>query len=168
MKALLATVALIVLPVAPASAQTKEGTTSGTYYGHGTAKVTAVGTERLLITFEDIGPSVGEGIIDHLTNRCWGIGDFTNGMGKSHGYCLAIDPAGDQIVTDWSENENHALNAREVAGSFTYTTGTGKFAGITGSGTYIDRGNTFKPLTEGTYEVQASSQASYKLPAASN
>jgi hypothetical protein len=85
MKALLTTVALIVLPVAPASAQTmKEGTTSGTYYGHGTAKVTSVGKERLLIIFEDFGPSVGQGIIDHLTNRCWGMGDFINGMGKSH------------------------------------------------------------------------------------
>src|SRR5271166_741860 len=52
----------------PASAQTmKEGTTGGTYYGHGTAKVTPVGKERLLITFEDNGPSVGQGIIDHLT-----------------------------------------------------------------------------------------------------
>jgi hypothetical protein len=81
---------------------------------------------------------------------------------------LSIDPAGDQIVINWSENENHALDAKEVAGSFTYTTGTGKFAGITGTGTYIDRGNTFKPLTAGTYEVNASSQASYKLPAPSN
>jgi hypothetical protein len=153
----------------PASAQTmKEGTTSGTYYGHGTAKVTPVGKERLLITFEDNGPSVGQGIIDHLTNRCWGMGDFINGMGKSHGYCLAIDPAGDQIGVDWSENENHALDAKEVAGSFKYTTGTGKFAGITGSGAYTDSGNTFKPLTEGTCEVHSTSQGSYKLPASSN
>jgi hypothetical protein len=43
---------------------------------------------------------------------------------------------------------------------------TGRFAGITG--TYVDRGNTFKPLTEGTYVADNTYQARYKLAAASN
>src|SRR5215469_13510192 len=83
----------------PASAQMmKEETTNGTYFGYGTFKGTPVGKDRLLINFEDNGPSVGQGITDHMTWRCWGMGDFLKGMGKSHGHCLGIDPAGDQIL----------------------------------------------------------------------
>ena len=168
----LSTLALVcALGASPsASAQAmKEGTTNGTYYGHGTMKATPVGKERLLITFEDSGPTVGQNILDHVTTRCWGMGSFIKGMGKAHGYCVSIDPAGDQIVIDWSENENHALDAKELVGSFTYTSGTGKYEGITGSGTYVDTGpNTYKPLAEGTYEVVATIKGSYKLPVPSN
>jgi hypothetical protein len=146
----------------------KEGTTNGTYYAYGTFKGTPVGKERLLITFEDNGLSVGQGITDHMTWHCWGTGDFINGIGKNHGYCLGIDTARDQVALDWSDTEKHTLDAKEVAGSYTYTTGTGKFAGITGTGTTVDRGNAFKPLTEGSYLVESSYQVGYKLPAPSN
>jgi hypothetical protein len=94
------------------------------------------------------------------------LGDYIDGMGKNHGYCLGIDRAGDQIALDWSDTEEHTFDVKGNVGSFTYTTGTGKFAGITG--TYVDRGNTFKPLTEGTYVADNTYQARYKLAAASN
>ena len=44
--------------------------------------------------------------------------------------------------------------------------GTGKFAGITGSATYEDYGNEWKPITEGTYMVYVPYELNYKLPGA--
>jgi hypothetical protein len=152
------------LPLASAQ-MAKEGKTTGVYEGWGTAKVTAVGKERVLITFEDFGPSKGQGIVDHMTWRCWGIGDFVNGKGRSHGYCLGQDPAGDQVVEDWAETEDHALDAKPLKGAIKLTGGTGKFAGIAGSGTYEDYGNEWKPIAENTYMVYAPFELSYKLPA---
>jgi hypothetical protein len=104
----------------------------------GTAKVTAVGKELVLISFEDFGPAKGEGIGEHLTWRCWGIGEFVSGKGRSHGYCLVQDPSGDQFAGDWTETEDHALDAKPLRGAMKLTSGTGKFAGISGSGTYQD------------------------------
>ena len=76
----------------------KEGTYSATYSGYGTYKATPVGKERLLLVFDQNGLSVRNGIMDHMTQHCWGVGDFINGMGGTHGYCVATDPTGDQLV----------------------------------------------------------------------
>jgi hypothetical protein len=154
---------LSALPLAPAQTM-KEGKSTGMYVGWGTAKVTAVGKERTLITFEDFGPVIGGGIFEHTAWRCWGIGDFVNGKGRSHGHCLGQDPTGDQVVHDWTDTEDHTLDAKTVRGALKLTSGTGKFAGITGSGTYEDHGNEWKPITEGTYMVDVSFEISYKLP----
>jgi hypothetical protein len=144
---------------------TKEEKTTGVYEGWGTIKATPVGKELLLVSFEDFGPAKGEGITDHMTWRCWGIGEFVNGKGRSHGYCLGQDPSGDQLAEDWTETEDHALDAKPLKGTIKLTSGTGKFAGITGSGTYEDYGNAWKPITEGTYMVYAPYEISYTLPA---
>ena len=172
MRRLLSTMAVAIafslsaLPLAPAQTM-KEGKSTGTYVGWGTVKVTAVGKERTLVTFEDFGPGKANGIFDHTAWRCWGIGDFVNGKGRSHGYCLGQDPTGDQVVQDWTETEDHTLDAKLLRGVLKFTNGTGKFSGITGSGTYEDRGNEWKPITEGTYMVDVSFEISYKLPGVS-
>jgi hypothetical protein len=148
----------------PVSGQAmKEGTTNGHYYAYGTVKINAVGKERVLISFDDNGLTLGQGLMDHMTLHCWGIGDFTNGMGLSHGLCTGMDPGGDQITMEFSENEKHTLDAKIWGGTFSYTGGTGKFAGITGKGTYVLHNNDFKPQNEGTYVVYNDYQASYKI-----
>src|SRR5262245_39826525 len=82
-----------------ASAQlAKEGTLSGTYSAFGTFKATAIGKERLLVVFDDNGFTVGQGLADHMTHHCWGMGDFNNGVGQDRGYCVGMDPSGDQLV----------------------------------------------------------------------
>ena len=43
----------------------KEGTWTATYSAFGMAKATPVGKERLLLTYDDNGLTVGEGLLTH-------------------------------------------------------------------------------------------------------
>ena len=47
--------------------------------------------------------SLTNGFGDHVTWRCWGSGDYMNGVGQDSGYCVATDPSGDQFVDNWSD-----------------------------------------------------------------
>jgi hypothetical protein len=82
---------------AMAADMSKEGTISGTYSGFGTFKGTPIGKERLLLSWDENGLQLTNGLLDHVTFHCWGMGDFTNGVGQSHGYCVGTDIAGDQV-----------------------------------------------------------------------
>ena len=42
--------------------------------------------------------------------------------------------------------------------------GTGKFAGIRGSGTYMNHANEFRPMADGTFVNYVTFEGSYKLP----
>jgi hypothetical protein len=141
----------------------KEGTFSGTYSAVGTTKVLPIGKERVLLTFDENGLSVGEGLFNHWTWHCWGLGDFTNGMGGAHGYCVGTDPAGDQVAINFAD-EKHPLDQKIVPGSFTLTTGTGKYAGITGSATYEGDESAFRSPEGGPDFDHNTHRGSYKLP----
>ena len=140
----------------------KEGTFSGTYSAVGTSKTIPIGKERLSLMFDENGLTVDEGLFNHFTWHCWGLGDYTNGMGQDHGYCLGTDPAGDQIALNWVD-EKHPLDQKTVPGSFTLTTGTGKYAGITGSATYTSDGSEFRSGGD-LYFGHNTHHGSYKLP----
>jgi hypothetical protein len=151
----------------PASAQmVQEGKYGGTYSAFGTFKATPIGKERLLTVFDDNGFNIGQWPFDHMTQHCWGTGDFTNGMGQNRGYCVAIDVAGDQIVGNF-EDEKHAPDQKNWHGTFTITTGTGKLAGISGGSTYLIH-NEFRTASEGTYVAYVTFEGSYKLPTPTN
>ena len=144
-------------------AQAKEGTASGTYAGFGTVKANQIGKDRLLTAFEFNFLSVSSNpMFDHLTFHCWGSGDYTNNVGGGPGYCVGTDPAGDQFVQSFA-TEKFSLG-QTVKGSLTLSGGTGQFAGITGSGTFVADGNTFRPAEKGTYFTHGTRQYSYKLP----
>jgi hypothetical protein len=150
----------------PALAQMQEGQYSGTYSAFGTAKATTIGKERLLTVWDENGVGLAtkaNGFLDHATWHCWGLGDFTNGMGQGHGYCVGTDPAGDQVVGTVAD-EKHTMDQKNVTGTFTFTMGTGKYAGVTGSGTFVEHGNEFRPTAEGTYPSNTTYQGSYKIP----
>jgi hypothetical protein len=55
----------------------KEGTFSGTFSGGGTYKAYPVGKERLLLVFDENELQLTNGLLDHTTWHCWGLGDFT-------------------------------------------------------------------------------------------
>jgi hypothetical protein len=150
----------------PASAQMTEGTFSGTFSSYGTYKATPIGKERALVTFDENGLTLTSGFQDHMTMHCWGLGDFTNGVGQGHGYCVATDPAGDQLVLNWGPDEKHAPDQKTWNGSVTYTTGTGKYVGVSGGYTYVIHANEFRPGAEGTFVNYATFQGSYKIPSA--
>jgi hypothetical protein len=146
-----------------AAAQAKEGTWKGTYTAFGTSKATAIGKNRLLLVFDENGLSVSDGIFDHTTWHCWGLGDFTSGAGEAHGYCVGTDPTGDQVVLNFAD-EKHPLGQKIIKGSFTLTGGTGKYAGITGTASYNDDGAMFKTTEKGTYVGHNTNEGTYKLP----
>jgi hypothetical protein len=115
----------------------QEGTLSGTFVAFGTVKATTTGKERRLLAFDENGLSVSNGVLDRMTWHCSGLADFTNGVGQSQGFCAGHDPVGDQVVFNW-ESEKHAPEQKVVRGTFSWTGGTGKYAGIRGDGTYVD------------------------------
>jgi hypothetical protein len=100
------TTALFLGLAAPASAQMKEGTLSGTFAAFGTAKATTTGKERLVLALEEDGLSVTNGLLDHVTWHCSGLANFANGVGQAQGFCAGNDPMGDQVVFNW-ESERH-------------------------------------------------------------
>jgi hypothetical protein len=142
----------------------KEGTFSGTYSGFGTVRVSAIGKVRVLAAFDENGLTLTNGLLDHMTWHCWGTEDFTNGMGQGQGYCVGTDPAGDQIVHNFGPDEKHAPDQKSWNSPFSLTTGTGRYAGINGGGTFVLHVNEFRPATEGTFLNYVTIQGSYKLP----
>jgi hypothetical protein len=141
----------------------KEGTYSGTYSAVGTVKAIPIGKERLLLTFDENGLTVDEGLFNHWTWHCWGSGDYTNGMGQDHGYCVGTDPTGDQVAINFS-NDKHPMDQKIVPGSFTLTTGTGKYTGITGSATFEGDGSQFRSPEGGPSFDHNTHHGNYKLP----
>jgi len=92
----------------------------------------------------------------------WGTRDIQSGQGPERGYFLNEHPGGDRC---WGTLEGKVA-ATETSltgeGTFRFTGGTGKFAGITGHGTY--RGRMTSPVTvetewAGTYQVTGTKTA---------
>ena len=148
--------------VAMAADPPKEGTYSGTFSGWGTFKGTQIGKEKLLTVFDQNALVLTSGLLDHTTWHCYGLGDFTNGIGEERGYCVATDPGGDQAAGDLA-TEKHAVDAKSSSGSVTWAAGTGKYAGITGIHKFVCD-NTFRAAGEGTFFNHCTNNGSYKLP----
>ena len=120
----------------PASAQAQEGVLSGTLAAFGTVKATAAGKERLVLAIDEDGLSVTNGVLNDVTWHCSGLADYTNGLGQSQGFARAMIRA--ETRSSSTGNEKHAPGQKVVYGMFSWTGGTGKYAGIRGGGTYVD------------------------------
>jgi hypothetical protein len=142
----------------------KEGTFSVTWSGAATFKATAIGKERLVFAWDENSLAVGTGLFDHMTWHCFGLGDIANGMAQWNGYCVGTDTAGDQIAANVASDGKYAADAKSFPGLATLTTGTGKYAGISGSWKYVGHGPEFRTAAEGTYVEYGNLQGSYKLP----
>jgi hypothetical protein len=159
-------IAALALGIAtPALAQMKEGTFSGTYTAFGTYKATPIGKERFLSTWDQNGLTLTDGFLDHVTWHCSGVSDRTNGMSQAHvlGYCVGIDPEGDQLVLDVGPDEKTS-DQKSWSGLSTFNSGTGKFAGVSGSLSYVTHGSEFRSGAQGTYVAYNTFQGRYKLP----
>ena len=69
----------------------------------------------------------------------WGIADLTEGSGPQRGYFHNVHADGDQ---DWGSFDGKVTTSGQqtsIEGTWRYTGGTGKFHGISGSGTYKGR-----------------------------
>ena len=156
--------AMLVGTAAIAADLPKEGTINVIYSGANTFKATSIGKERLLVAWDENGLMVGSGLLDHMTSHCFGSSDAMKGMQEWRGYCVYTDPAGDQIVANIASDGKYPADAKSYRGTSTFTTGTGKYAGITGSFAIVAHGGEFRTGAEGTYAQHAELQGSYKLP----
>ena len=148
----------------PALAQMKEGTFSVTFSGAGTGKAIAIGKERLLIAWDENALTVGNGFLDHATWHCFGLYDVASGMAQWQGYCVATDPAGDQVVSNVASDGKYAADAKSFNGTGTFTTGTGKYAGISGGWTMVGHVPEFRTaVPESTYVQYGPIQGGYKI-----
>jgi hypothetical protein len=141
----------------------KEGTFSGITANTGTYKAYPVGKERVLITWDENSLTVGKGFFDRMTWHCFGLSDIVSGMQQGQGRCIGTDPAGDQIALE-ADVKPHAADAKTYEATTTFTTGTGKYAGISGGATLVLHGPEFRTATEGTSVQYGEIQAKYKLP----
>lgn len=145
-----------------AAAQAKEGTWKSTLLGRGHTQGRWVGN-WLLFVYDENGTTDGDGIFDHTTWHCWGRGDFLNEVGFTHGGCIGIDPTRDMAVLNFL-SDKHPLDQKIIKGWFKFTAGTGKYAGITGTGSYTNDGAMLKTSEQGTYVSHNTIEGNYKLP----
>ena len=117
-----------------------------------------------MIAWEENDLSVGKGILDHMTWHCFGLQDISSGISQYSGYCVITDPVGDQIVVDIASDGKYPADAKSYNGTATFTTGTGKYAGISGGYTIVIHGPEFRTAAEGTYVIYGPVKGSYKLP----
>ena len=94
----------------------------------------------------------------------FGISDIEKGMHQYQGRCVGTDPDGDQVVGNAASDGTFAGDAKSHKGLFTWTAGTGNYAGITGGHSYVNHEPDFRPATEGTYFGYNDNHGSYKLP----
>jgi hypothetical protein len=141
----------------------KEGTTSFTSGYSGTFKVLPMGQERLQMTYEFMGVSIGDTPEDFFHNtsfRCIGAfravkGEYNDGST----FCVATRPDGDQIFSTY---KTAGKLGRGFKGTYTIVGGTGKLVGIQGSGELT--GIHVRPAAEGTFQEYARQKGQYKLP----
>ena len=146
----------------------KEGKYSGDYYSSGSLVVAAMNKEATqgVRNFDEVGVTVGSGILDHMTWRCMGEqGGFAEKV-RATGMCVATDLGGDQIVGDFVASPV-PMSEKERPGKFEFVGGTGKYAGITGTFTYINYPYEM-PYSElvaaNRYAAHNTYQGTYKLP----
>jgi hypothetical protein len=139
----------------------KEGAVKGTFSSYGTAKTTKVGDLTLTI-FDETGPQLTDGFADHVALHCWGIGETANGTAANQGYCVGTDPSGDTLASKFSGEKSSQDKA--MTGTSTLTSGTGKFAGVTGTSQYVVHAPEFHAPTAGTYVNHVTFEGNYKLP----
>lgn len=81
----------------------------------------------------------GAGSLFHLAGvKCpaWSDLNFNSDRWTGGGYCIVTDLDGDQATLAW-RNEGAPGAGRGNAGTFEYTSGTGKYEGISGMNTFV-------------------------------
>jgi hypothetical protein len=141
----------------------KEGPQSFTHGYNVTFKVLPMGQERVQMTYEVMGVTIGdtpEDLNHNSSLRCLGALHAVKGEYKDDsGFCVVTRPDGDQIFATYKAAGKMGGIAK---GTYTVVGGTGKLVGIQGSGefTRID----VRPAAEGTLQGYARNKGHYKLP----
>lgn len=139
----------------------KEGNFAVSLAAYGTSKGAAVGKTRYQSILEYDGLMVGEGLLDHMTVHCMGMNGRTDQTRRAVVFCIFTDKDGDQIAED--VDESYPNGAKEIRGSAKLVAGTGKYEGISGELTFVNRGTGFRTAAENTFVVHAQLEGHYRL-----
>jgi hypothetical protein len=141
----------------------KEGTFTNTLYRVWNLQGIVGRKTRYVNSFEMDGVSVGEGLMNHITAHCIGLGERLNQMRRSSGRCTLTDIDGDQIAVD-SAIDWYPNGAKDYGGNVSFTAGTGKYEGITGGLKEICYNGVFRAAAENAFFSYCTGEGSYKLP----
>ncbi len=140
----------------------KEGSFSSKIYSSGTSKVMAMGEERLQMNYEGAGVFVddtGKSFIHLSAVYSMGTLHAVKGVFEETGFMVFTPPDGDKLYTTFKGSGTLGKTAK---GTWTYTGGTGKYAGVEGSGEY--NRYSLQYATEGVWTNMNLSKGNYKLP----
>jgi hypothetical protein len=95
---------------------------------------------------------------EHMSSRCAGVGSLINGKRVGTGYCKFLDPDGHTNVLAYTVSAD-----KPGEGTWQYVHGTGKWTGITGSGSFHATTHG-KPIAPGTLQSCNRVTAKFSLP----
>jgi hypothetical protein len=119
-----------ILPLSVNAETAKEGTDDFTNTWLATGSSPLKTGDRTVGTYELNGVHRNNNSGANMGMRCLGISEVVGtGVEHDHGACIFADKDGDQIMITYQNNS-------ETTGTETLVSGTGKFAGISGTGEY--------------------------------
>ena len=148
--------ALCLMPAAATAQMPKEGAWEWTHCFGGPVHTIIATPEFTAGTYVVTGVSRSAGgPIETMSLECSGTFEYRGGKARSQGHCAHQDTAGDRIFgADSMGPQGYVF---EILG------GTGKYAGITGSGV-VESLPRVKSIREGTMQACRHAKGSYKLP----
>jgi hypothetical protein len=156
-------VSLVALAADSAPPVPKEGSSPYVNVLSSNVKALPLGKERVQFSYEAMGVSTsptGEGLLHNSSLRCIGGMHIVNGAWDDEsGSCIYTRPDGDQVFATYKATGKLGGTSKGVV---TYVGGTGKMAGITGSGDWTRV--SVRPAAEGTSQSVLRGTSKYKLP----
>jgi hypothetical protein len=102
-----------------------------------------------------VTPESGFKPLENMAVRCMGYQRIMQGKLAGSGACVMTNPAGDTLIGE-------STDAPDKPSVWTFLGGTGKFQGISGSGTYQMTAMS-KPTADGTFEFCLTPTGKYTL-----
>jgi hypothetical protein len=145
---------------APAAELPKKGSYAGKFGFYANGKIHELDKGHIMFTGEFGGAFFNDangGFLHGASVVCPGVNDvFLDGReSRAMGYCVVTDMDGDKAFLSW---ENKGGPIVRPGGTFTWMSGTGKYAGIKGSNTFDV---TIIPNTPSGFAIW---RGSYELP----
>lgn len=101
--------------------------------------------------------SCTDAMVDGMTCALCGTSDLTGGQGRQSGYFTNTRPGGDQNHGTFEGVVGPDGDQTTVVGTWKFVGGAGRFAGITGNGT-------FKTVASATGDLSVTWDGAYTLP----
>jgi hypothetical protein len=140
----------------------KEGTSTSIMAFSGTSKIIVMEQERLHMIYEMYGSHISDIDTDPLhysSFRCLGALHAVKGVANDSGFCVTSYPNGDKGHATHKGTGELGVGYK---GTYTWTGGTGKIAGIEGGGEYTTIN--MPPSAEGTFQGYSKLKNQWKFP----